>query len=167
MLGNFQHPPGSGRLRSFIASVILPGLGRRDEALAALEEGVRVYQQLAANQPGEFLPDLIAQLNSWAEVLSARKLEAEAAAARFAAMKLTQETGSLRPDIAAPCCAVSLSDVSTCRLGSAAPLIALAVVSAADARSLRDPDRQNVVYAAALVMPRSWKRACMPMRRVS
>jgi len=36
-------------------------------------------------------------------------------------------------------------------------------------RRLRDPDRQKVVYAAALpvVMPRSWKRACMPMRKVS
>jgi hypothetical protein len=36
-------------------------------------------------------------------------------------------------------------------------------------RRLRNPDRQDVVYAAALpaVMPRSWKRVCMPMRRVS
>jgi hypothetical protein len=36
-------------------------------------------------------------------------------------------------------------------------------------RRLRNRDRQNVVYAAALlvVMPRSAKRACMPMRRVS
>jgi hypothetical protein len=37
------------------------------------------------------------------------------------------------------------------------------------ARCLRNADRQTVVYAAALlvVMPRSAKRACMPMRRVS
>jgi hypothetical protein len=38
------------------------------------------------------------------------------------------------------------------------------------ARRLRDPDRQNVVYAAAgavVVMLRSWKRVCMLMRRVS
>ena len=37
------------------------------------------------------------------------------------------------------------------------------------ARSLHFSDRQNVVYAAAVagVMPRSWKRVCMPMRRVS
>jgi hypothetical protein len=36
-------------------------------------------------------------------------------------------------------------------------------------RRLRNPDRQNVVYAAArlVVMPRSWKRVCMPMRKVS
>jgi protein-L-isoaspartate O-methyltransferase len=36
-------------------------------------------------------------------------------------------------------------------------------------RRLRNPDRQNVVYAAAapVVMPRSWKRVCMLMRRVS
>jgi hypothetical protein len=37
-------------------------------------------------------------------------------------------------------------------------------------RSLHSSDRQNVVYAAAaagVAMPRSWKRACMPMRRVS
>jgi hypothetical protein len=36
------------------------------------------------------------------------------------------------------------------------------------ARRLRIPERQNVVYAAALlVMPRSAKRVCMPMRKVS
>jgi ATP-dependent exoDNAse (exonuclease V) alpha subunit len=38
------------------------------------------------------------------------------------------------------------------------------------ASRLRNPDRQEVVYAAAaasVAMPRSWKRACMPMRRVS
>jgi hypothetical protein len=36
-------------------------------------------------------------------------------------------------------------------------------------RRLRNADRQKVVYAAALlvVMPRSWKRVCMPMRKVS
>jgi len=38
--------------------------------------------------------------------------------------------------------------------------------AAVPARSLRDPDRQNVVYAATL-MPRSWNRFCMPVRRVS
>jgi hypothetical protein len=38
------------------------------------------------------------------------------------------------------------------------------------ARRLRDPDRQKVVYAAAapvVVMPRSWNRVCMLMRRFS
>jgi hypothetical protein len=37
-------------------------------------------------------------------------------------------------------------------------------------RSLDFSDRQNVVYAATSVtgvIPRSWKSACMPMRRVS
>lgn len=36
-------------------------------------------------------------------------------------------------------------------------------------RRLRHPDRQNVVYAAVVVvvMPRSWKRVCMLIRRVS
>jgi hypothetical protein len=35
-------------------------------------------------------------------------------------------------------------------------------------RDLRNADRQDVVYGAALVvMPRSAKRACMPMRKVS
>jgi hypothetical protein len=34
-------------------------------------------------------------------------------------------------------------------------------------RRLQNVDRQDVVYAAAVaVMPRSWKRACMSMRRV-
>jgi hypothetical protein len=46
-----------------------------------------------------------------------------------------------------------------------------AMLSRAQApRSLQFSDRQNVAYAAAAamgVMPRSWKRFCMPMRRVS
>jgi len=37
------------------------------------------------------------------------------------------------------------------------------------ARHLREPDRQKIVYATAapVVRPRSWKRVCMVMRRVS
>jgi hypothetical protein len=45
MLGNFQHPPGSGRLRSFIASVAglsQQQIGRRPVFGGLINEYVRV-----------------------------------------------------------------------------------------------------------------------------
>ena len=38
----------------------LAELGRREEALAAVEEAVTIYRQLAQDRPGAFLPDLAA-----------------------------------------------------------------------------------------------------------
>ena len=42
----------------------LGDLGRREEALAAIEEAVTIYRQLAQARPDAFLPDLAAALNN-------------------------------------------------------------------------------------------------------
>ena len=39
-------------------SVLLAGLGRREDALAAGEEAAEIYRELAAARPDEFRPDL-------------------------------------------------------------------------------------------------------------
>ena len=42
----------------------LSGLGRREEALAAVEEAAGIYRQLAQARPDAFLPDLAMALNN-------------------------------------------------------------------------------------------------------
>ena len=47
-------------------STRLSGLGRREEALAAIEEVTGLYRQLAAARPDAFLPNLATSLNNQA-----------------------------------------------------------------------------------------------------
>ena len=42
----------------------LSALGRREEALAAVEEAVTIRRQLAQGRPDAFLPDLVMSLNN-------------------------------------------------------------------------------------------------------
>ena len=49
----------------------LADLGRREEALAAIEEAVAIYRQLAEARPDAFLPDLAMSLNNQSNRLSA------------------------------------------------------------------------------------------------
>ena len=60
----------------------LSALGRREEALAAAEEAVRLYRTLAQARPDAFMPDLAMSLNNLANMLSdlGRPEEALAAA---------------------------------------------------------------------------------------
>ena len=51
-------------------SVRLADLGRREEALAAIEEAVTLRRQLAAARPDAFPPDLAASLNNLSSRLS-------------------------------------------------------------------------------------------------
>ena len=48
----------------------LSGLGRREEALAAIEEAVAAYRELARGRPDAFLPDLAMSLNNQSNRLS-------------------------------------------------------------------------------------------------
>ena len=61
---------------------MLSDLGRREEALAAAEEAVRLYRTLAQARPDAFMPDLAMSLNNLANMLSdlGRPEEALAAA---------------------------------------------------------------------------------------
>ena len=44
-------------------SVRLRDLGRREEALVAIQEAVGIYRELAAARPDAFRPDLASSLN--------------------------------------------------------------------------------------------------------
>ena len=57
-------------------------LDRPQEALAAIEEAVGIYRDLAAASPGAFGSDLAESLDNTAELLSALERDAEAQAAR-------------------------------------------------------------------------------------
>jgi tetratricopeptide (TPR) repeat protein len=63
-------------------SLRLSNLGRREEALAAIEEAVTTYRALAAERPGVFRNDLISFLRTRARLLEALGRQAEADAAR-------------------------------------------------------------------------------------
>ena len=57
-------------------------LGRREEALAAIEEAAGIYRQLAQARPDAFLPDLATALNNLARALSSLDRPAEASVIR-------------------------------------------------------------------------------------
>ena len=48
----------------------LSGLGRREDALTAIEETVKIRRGLAAARPDAFLPDLATSLNNQSNTLS-------------------------------------------------------------------------------------------------
>jgi hypothetical protein len=60
----------------------LGDLGRREEALAAIEEAVAIYRQLAGARPAAFLADLTTSLYNLANILSLLNRGAEASAIR-------------------------------------------------------------------------------------
>jgi tetratricopeptide (TPR) repeat protein len=70
----------------------LSDLGRRQPALAAIEESVAIYRQLANAQPGVFQPDLATALTILAHALKAAGRASEAAAALREAAELSNET---------------------------------------------------------------------------
>ena len=63
----------------------LGDLGRREEALAAIEEAVAIYRQLAGARPAAFLADLTTSLYNLANILSLLNRDAEASAVRHEA----------------------------------------------------------------------------------
>jgi tetratricopeptide (TPR) repeat protein len=60
----------------------LADLGRREEALAAIEEAVTTYRQLAAARPDAFLPDLAMSIRNRAHILRALGRDPEAVQAQ-------------------------------------------------------------------------------------
>jgi tetratricopeptide (TPR) repeat protein len=70
-------------------SVQLSGLGRQEQALAAIEEAVTIRRTLAEARPAAVLPNLATSLNNLADVLSemGRKAESEAAKREAAALR--------------------------------------------------------------------------------
>jgi tetratricopeptide (TPR) repeat protein len=60
----------------------LADLGRREEALAAIEQATGIYRQLAETSPDKFVPSFAASLNNLADTLSSLNRDAEASAIR-------------------------------------------------------------------------------------
>jgi tetratricopeptide (TPR) repeat protein len=74
----------------------LSDLGRREEALAAAQEAVDIYRDLARARPEAFTPDLAMSLNNLANCLSAlgRREEALAAAQEAVPRTSTGQVGT-------------------------------------------------------------------------
>jgi hypothetical protein len=97
-------------------SIRLAGLGRREEALAAIEEATGVYRELAAARPDAFRPDLAASLTNLSNGLGDLGRREEALAAIEEATDIRLELAAARPDAFGPDLALSLNNLSG-RLG--------------------------------------------------
>jgi tetratricopeptide (TPR) repeat protein len=87
-------------------------LGRREEALAAIEEAVDTYRELAAARPDEFRPGLamsLYNLANWRTELGRRE---EALAPAEEAVDTYRELAAARPDEFRPGLAASLNNLS-------------------------------------------------------
>jgi len=89
-------------------AVRLGALGRREAALEAAEEAVRLRRDLAAARPDAFTPDLAASLNNLAALLSALGRREAALAAAEEAVRLYRDLAAARPDAFTPDLARSL-----------------------------------------------------------
>ena len=93
-------------------SIWLSRLGRREEALAAIEEAVTIRRQLAATRPDAFLPDLAMSLNNQSNRLSELGRREEALAAIEEAVTSYRQLAATRPDAFLPDLAMSLNNQS-------------------------------------------------------
>jgi len=93
-------------------AVRLGDLGRREEALAAAQEGVRLHRELAAERPDAFLPNLAMSLNNLAITLSELGRREEALTAAQEAVRLYRELAVARPDASLPDLAMSLNSLA-------------------------------------------------------
>ncbi len=80
----------------------LAGLGRREEALAAIEQATGIYRQLAEARPDAFLPDLAMALNNQSVHLAGLGRREEALAAIEQAVTIRRQLAEARPDAFLP-----------------------------------------------------------------
>jgi tetratricopeptide (TPR) repeat protein len=92
-------------------SVRLSDLGRRGEALAAGEEAVGLYRELAANNRDAFLPDLATALNNLGNRFSALGRRDEALTATEEAVRLYRELAAKNRDAFLPDLASALNNL--------------------------------------------------------
>ncbi|HEY6310674.1 MAG TPA: tetratricopeptide repeat protein [Streptosporangiaceae bacterium] len=90
----------------------LADLGRREEALAAIEEAVTIYRQLAEARPDAFLPGLAGSLNNQSASLADLGRREEALAAIEQAVTTYRQLAEARPDAFLPDLAASLNNQS-------------------------------------------------------
>ena len=115
-------------------------LGRREEALAAIEEAVTIRRELARARPDAFLPDLAGSLNNQSVFLSGLGRREEALAAIEEAVTIRRELARARPDAFLPDLAGSLNNQSVFLSGLGRREEALAAIEEAvtASRELRD-----------------------------
>ena len=87
-------------------------LGRREDALAAINEAVTTYRQLAAARPDAFLPDLAMALNNQSVRLSDLGRREDALAAINEAVTIRRQLAAARPDAFLPDLAGALNNQS-------------------------------------------------------
>ncbi len=97
-------------------SIRLGGLGRREDALAAIEESVTIYRELARASPDAFRPALAESLNNLSARLADLVRREDALAAIEEAVTIYREPARARPDGFGPGLAMSLNNLSN-RLG--------------------------------------------------
>ena len=121
--GGRRHLPGAGRARPDAfrpdlalslnnLSVRLADLGRREDALAAIEEAVAICRELAAARPDAFRPDLASSLSNLSIRLADLGRREEALAAIEEAVAIRRELAAARPDAFRPDLASSLNNLS-------------------------------------------------------
>ncbi|HEY3981052.1 MAG TPA: tetratricopeptide repeat-containing serine protease family protein [Streptosporangiaceae bacterium] len=93
-------------------SVRLADLGRREDALAAIEEAVEVYRRLAGEQPGLYQPGLAVALDNLSSRLAALGQPEDALTAVEEAVALRRPLAAAQPGASAPDLAMSLSKLS-------------------------------------------------------
>ena len=105
------YPAGTSERASWegTSSTLLAALGRREEALAAIEEVVTAYRELAGGRPDAFSPDLAMSLSSMSNRLSDLGRREEALAAIEEAVTIRRELAGARPDAFSPDLASSLN----------------------------------------------------------
>jgi tetratricopeptide (TPR) repeat protein len=86
----------------------LSNLGRREDALAATQEGVDIRRRLARTRPDAFLPDLATSLNNLGNRLSDLGRREDALAATQEAVDIRRHLAQFRPDAFLPDLAMSL-----------------------------------------------------------
>ncbi len=90
----------------------LGDLGRREEALAAIEEAAALYRELVASRPDAFRPNLAMSLNNLSVHLGDLGRREEALAAVEEALGLYRELAASRPVVFQPDLAMSLGNQS-------------------------------------------------------
>jgi tetratricopeptide (TPR) repeat protein len=91
----------------------LSALGRREEALKAIQEAVEIYRRLADRQPDAFLPGLAGSLRRLGFQLSALGRRAEALEVTQEAVELYRRLAAQHPDAFLPELAASLTNLGS------------------------------------------------------
>ena len=111
LLPEAEGPKQRAGLLNNLANFLLD-LGRRKDALAAVEEAVGLYRHLAAAQPEAFTPSLAMALSTLASVLSHLGRLEEALAAADEAGGFYRHLAAAHPEAFAPDLAMSLNNFS-------------------------------------------------------